>query len=262
MTWEVSVDIQIGDLTRSHLHSKEVRPQKNSSRFLGLYGSALEKLNLSELGNPLISNADIILSSNTLIEEAADDGVGNIVHSSVRKLKTVVCNNPASVGCNVNSHCNGSDQSDTRKPSCLMVDNDESHTNMDAKKSKKYKNTSRQVPTKQTLKNECILRRTRASNRSSCSKIVQVEDQVDNELSKHSSYVHEFAFPVTNGQRGQQLQVNRSSAAHFACDNNEHGSMQDIIYMKLECHRRRLLLRLLHKIGKRTVKIDNLVSII
>lgn len=240
LIWEVTVDMQIGNLSRSRLHSKEGHPSKNSSQFLGLYESALEKLNFAELGNHFMSKTD---RCKTLVEDA-DNGVGNTLHSSAGPLRTVVCNNPASVRCNVNSHCSGPDESDTGNSSSLMANNDESHVNVDAKKSNKSKNTSRHAPKKQTLKTECTLRRTRASNRSSHSKIVQVEDPVDHELAKHSSHSHEFA-----SQRGEQLQVSRGSAAHFACDDNEHGLMQDIIYMKLESHRRRLLLRLLRKIG-------------
>ncbi|XP_058089660.1 separase [Magnolia sinica] len=132
----------------------------------------------------------------------------------------------------------------------ILTEDDRSQVNVDSKKSRKSKNTVKQLEQKQNLKAECNSRRTLTTNRSSRTKNIRVEGEVDCEFPSCSDQVDKLARPVANIQKGQQLELNSCSAADFDCELIEAGSMRDIIHLKWECHRRRLSLRLLTKMGK------------
>ncbi|XP_077213689.1 separase isoform X2 [Tasmannia lanceolata] len=128
LTLEVNIDLQKGDLARTRFDiTKGDQSLKNSSFAVDLYRSALEKLNLVDLGNPLAiyeeSNTDSSKFSKSFVKEA-DYGVNNT--------------------------CEGVQKA---------VDDG-------SKKPKKSKNASTHVPQKKIWKAERSSRTTRSTNRS------------------------------------------------------------------------------------------------
>ncbi|KAA8545541.1 hypothetical protein F0562_020325 [Nyssa sinensis] len=240
---EVTIDQQLGDLSRSHFDSDS----GNSSleklfHAENLYKSALDKLNNSEWKNSVSNREEISSESTTVCDTLIKEVEYGASDSSARATnQSVIGEFP--------SKCDAGPE-----------------TKMVAKKSKRTKKASQTLPQGQCLKAEHNLRITRSRYRSSLKSSENVPGEVQIGLTDYSNSENAVGCPDAARQRGQPSEIKCSvadSGCELTCICNKmkcwfclpnevikSGSVNNFINMKWEFVRRQLSLRLLTSIGK------------
>ncbi|KAF6164599.1 hypothetical protein GIB67_032827 [Kingdonia uniflora] len=136
------------------------------------------------------------------------------------------------------------------------------------KEPKKLKMASKQLPREQCLKTKTT-RMTRSKCRLSDNRGIQVQGEPPSEYSLYSDGNNGTACVDTHSQSGSHMELNQSSIPEFCCDETclcnksncwrchlikvtETGTLTELINMRWEIYRRRVLLRLVMDIGECT----------
>ncbi|KAK9290720.1 hypothetical protein L1049_008894 [Liquidambar formosana] len=239
---EVTIDQELGDLSRSHFYSCTENPSIGRLSYAeNLYKSAMDKLNLAEWKNSISSpeeaSSDSMMLRNTLVKEV-ECGASNTF-----------------------DHC-ATDQSDVRE---FLSKGERPEAKIEAKKYGKTKKASKPLQQDQCLIAEHNLRMTRSRTRYSQNKNVSISGEVQIGLAKYANG-NVSSCTDTFNQKRLVLEV-KNSTVDFGCEVTcvcnkmkcwqclrvevmESGSVNNFILMKWECVRRKLSLRLLTGIGK------------
>lgn len=245
LAFEVKIDMQIGDLFRN-LFDKglKIESAKSLSDALVLYRSALGKLNHAE--------------SCSYPTEDANHGDVNAdkMLFLAKKVRSPVCSICASL-----NHISGIPHAEQMPPEDdkLLPPNAVGKKSLLKKEVKKRsKNQSKFTAKEQNLNAELKPRRTRSTNQSA-----NIVTEVDSKYDR--SDCHEFC-PDTESLGKVEKKLDETSPSDFGCSEQcicnkiscwrclvinvmETGSMNNIIHLKWECHRRHVVLVLHLKIG-------------
>ena len=254
LVFDVFIDMQFGDLNRK-------RPEKGylvqfSSHALQLYRNALDKLDHDDFESSLNlykkkKTVGILWDKNNM------QGAQHAVPNAGKR--------PSTFG-------------EVRLPECGICSSNLKHNahhadkvhleNMESEGPDRQKGTrkSSRIPSKCLPKKQCLISelkpKTRLSRRTN-NKSACVTDEVDNNDARS---VDDHICVDTLNRRSSRVKVNGNSSTNFGsneeCISNNikcwrclllkvmvDGTMQNIICLKWECHRRRLVLQLLLKIG-------------
>ncbi|XP_072953682.1 separase isoform X1 [Typha angustifolia] len=268
LTLEVTIDMQIGDLSRNLFEKGFQTESTNSlSQALGMYRSALKKLNHADFDCSLSIYNKPEVNMHLVDEEhrvaAKHEGINGGRRSYlVKEVRSTICNNCVAIDkFSSFSHARHL-QSEYDQKSCFSAEGGGLLENVQVRR--KTRNASKIILKEKSLEVEAKTTRTRSTNRLSRKKCENIETKVDHKYENPTS--DEFCADSLS-LRKLKATCKTSSIDIIRCNIKgisakegcwscllikvlNDGSMQDITFLRWECYRRRLLLILLLKIAK------------
>ncbi|KAM0953179.1 putative separase [Dioscorea sansibarensis] len=254
---DVSLDMRFGDLKRVLSNKNgQMQPGQSEPPALGVYTSALDKLNFAELNCPFLHCEDKnmkIVNSDDPSLKLVSISTNAAVHLSNKAKQLETCEYCSTSEPKIAFEYQSKPKHNSEVPSALPLDNELNPKHKKPRRSTRARKTSKQVQEEQSSKHNDP---TRTGSGHQLSHRAQSDAEGQYECPKTS-----------NGRTHTQEQ--RTEPTNNVCDEAcrshgaicwrclirrvvEAGSVEGIIYVKWEYQRRLLVLSLLHRIRKCT----------